>query len=252
MGLIGLIAAGFIWTFWYYPALPQHAQTILRTPAIPSITYTVIYSGLIATFLGLLFAILVPKRQHQVIALGAMMTLFAVIFGAERIREVMRKPDIIAGYMSSNQLVFTDIPTRGIQREEQQLNENGMLGNLPFLPAKEAIQVPISGDTAIQEQEIARGRVLVIQQCAACHSVTDQTAINIAGQELRLRSIAQLFTERGRTTAVDIEEYLGRLHSFPYMHPVVGTTEEKAAMARYLESFVQGTAPSQVEPQARR
>ncbi|MEM8530532.1 MAG: cytochrome ubiquinol oxidase subunit I [Chloroflexota bacterium] len=251
MGLVGLIVAGLIWTFWYYPVLPQHAQNILRTPAIPPITYTIIYGGLIATFLGLLFAIFVPKRQHQIIAIGAMLTLFTVIFGAERIREVMRKPDIIAGYMSSNQLVFTDIPERGVQSEERLLNEEGMLGNLPFLPANDAIQVPISGDIAIQ-QEIARGRMLVIQQCASCHSVTDQTAIEIAGQELRLRSVAYLLTDRDRRTQSEIEEYLERIGGFPYMHPVIGTQEEKAAMARYLEVFIQEPNSSETQPEARR
>lgn len=250
MGLAGLIVALGVWALWYYPALPDHAKIIMRTPAIPAITYQVIVGGLALTFAGLLFAFFAPRRQHQIVALGAMIVLFAAIFGAERTREVMRKPDIIAGYMSSNQLLFNDIPARGIQREEQQLNEQGMLGNLPFLLPPEAISVASQGP--LTDQQAAVGRVLVIQQCSACHSVSDQTSIVIADQRLTLRSLAWLLQRRGMTTAPKIEEYINSIQGFPYMHPVVGRPEERAAMARYLEFLIsQQSAPS-TQAQAQR
>ena len=191
-----------------------------------------------------------PRRQHQIIALGAMLVLFAAIFGAERTREVIRKPDIIAGYMSSNQLVFNDIPARGVQREEQQLNETGMLGSLPFLPRPEMISV---GATAgFPNHQVAMGRVLVIQQCAACHNVSNQTAITVFDQRLALRSLAQLLERRKMTTAPKIETYLKGIGAFPYMHPFVGTPEERAAMALYLEYFIQQQHAPQPQAQARR
>lgn len=250
MGLGGLIIALGIWFSWFYPALPDHAKTILRSPAIPPVTFTVIVGGLIATFLGLLFALAMPRRQHPIIALGAMLVLFAAIFGAERTREVIRKPDIIAGYMSSNQLVFNDIPARGIQSEEQPLNETGMLGSLPFLPRPEMISV---GATAgLPNHQVAMGRVLVIQQCAACHSVSNQTAITIFDQRVALRSLAQLLERRRMTTAPKIETYLKGIGAFPYMHPFVGTPEERAAMALYLEYLVQQQYAPQPQAQVRR
>ncbi|MGQ9480196.1 c-type cytochrome [Chloroflexus sp.] len=248
MGLGGLVVALGIWFFWYYPALPDHAKVILRSPAIPPITFTVITGGLIATFLGLLFALVMPKRQHQIVALGAMLVLFAAIFGAERSREVIRKPDIIAGYMSSNQLVFNDIPARGIRREEQQLNETGMLGSLPFLPRSEMISV--GATVGLPDHQIAMGRVLVIQQCAACHNVSNQTAITVF--RLALRSLAQLLERRKMTTAPQIETYLQGIGAFPYMHPFVGTPEERAAVALYLEYFIQQQQTPQLQAQARR
>jgi mono/diheme cytochrome c family protein len=250
MGLGGLVVALGIWFFWYYPALPDHAKTILRSPAIPPVTFTIIIGGLIATFLGLLFALAMPRRQHQIIALGAMLVLFAAIFGAERTREVIRKPDIIAGYMSSNQLVFNDIPARGVQREEQQLNETGMLGSLPFLPRPEMISV--GAPAGFPNHQVAMGRVLVIQQCAACHNVSNQTAITVFDQRLALRSLAQLLERRKMTTAPKIETYLKGIGAFPYMHPFVGTPEERAAMALYLEYFIQQQHAPQPQAQARR
>ncbi len=178
-----------------------------------------------------------------------MLVLFAAIFGAERTREVIRKPDIIAGYMSSNQLVFNDIPARSIQREEQQLNETGMLDSLPFLPRPEQISVAATGGVSHQ---VAMGRVLVIQQCAACHNVSNQTAITVFDQRLALRSLAQLLERRKMTTAPKIETYLKGIGAFPYMHPVVGTPEERAAMALYLEYFVQQQHAPQPQARARR
>ncbi len=251
MGLAGLIVALGIWFLWFEPVLPEHARIILRSRAIPPITYTVIAFGIIATFGGLIFALIMPRRQHQLIALGAMLVLFAAIFGAERTREVMRKPDIIAGYMSSNQLVFTDLPIRGIQREEQPLNERGIIGTLPFLPRPETITV-LPTNSGLPTRELVIGRTLVMQQCSACHSVSNQTAIEVFNQRLALRSLAVILSQRNLTTADKIESYFRAIGSFPYMHPVIGTDEERAMMARYLEYFVQQQLPPQSAAQSGR
>jgi len=139
MGLAGLIVGALIWQFWYYPMLPDHARQIMVSRAVPSITYTVILGGAALTALGLLLNLLYPRHQRKFVAVGAMGVLFMAIFGAERVREVMRKPDIIAGYMSSNQLVIANIPARGVRSEEARLGQQGLTGQLPFIvPAKEA------------------------------------------------------------------------------------------------------------------
>lgn len=243
MGLGGLAVALAIFVFWFYPVLPEHAKIIMRTRAIPPITYTVILGGIAATFAGLLFAWRFPQRQQRLIALGALFVLFAAIFGAERTREVLRKPDIIAGYMSSNQLVFNDLPARSIQSEEQRLNETGMLGSLPFLPRPDQIVLP--ANSGLPNQTIAVGRTLVMQQCASCHNVSQQTALIGFNQRLALRSLADLLYLRRATTADLIKSRIRAIGGFQYMHPVVGTEEELSAMAQYLEYFVQQVHPSQ-------
>lgn len=48
--------------------------------------------------------------------------LFTTVFGAERTREILRKPDVVNGYISSNQLVFNGLPARGIESEEARLD----------------------------------------------------------------------------------------------------------------------------------
>lgn len=236
-GLLGLVGALNIFSFWYYPALPEHARLILGTPAIPPITFSVIYGGLILTLLGLISALAAPQLQRPIIALGAMVVLFAAIFGAERTREVLRKPDIIYGYMSSNQLIMVDLPAQGIRREEEPLKAKGMIGHLPFLQTPKTSTAiglqPVSADPTLE-----KGRLLTVQQCAACHSVSPQTSLRLGDARLELRSVARLLEARGQTTREGITNYLNAIGGFPYMHPFIGTETEHQAMAQYLEWLV--------------
>ncbi|HRE27982.1 MAG TPA: hypothetical protein PK954_15185, partial [Anaerolineales bacterium] len=133
IGLIGLVVGVGIWFLWYQPTLPAHARSIMSSRAIVPITYPLIITGVVAAAATLTFSYFRPQLQRRWIALTFMVLLQAAIFGAERVREVIRKPDIISGYISSNQLLFADLPARGVEREEQRLKEIRMLGNLLFL-----------------------------------------------------------------------------------------------------------------------
>ncbi|HRE29961.1 MAG TPA: hypothetical protein PK954_25190 [Anaerolineales bacterium] len=72
-----------------------------------------------------------------------------------------------------------------------------------------------------------------------------QTQIRFADQHLVLRSLADLFVLRQRTTAADIDAYIKGIQGFPYMHEMVGTDAERAAMAAYLEDFIKQTYTNQ-------
>ena len=243
-GLIGLAAGVLIWLLWFEPSLPVHAKAILPSRAIPQPTFPIIYFGLIATLAGLLFAYFMPHKQHRLMAIGAMVVIFGAIFGAERTREVLRKPDIIFGYMSSNQLLFNDIPVRNIESEEARLSKTGMLGNLPFVPKVDnAIGIASEKTFGYADPEVIAGRMLAIQQCGSCHSVSKQTSIEVASVALDLRSLAKLLKTRNLTTAERIDNYIKSIGAFPYMHPFVGSDAERRALARYLEVFVQSTYP---------
>jgi cytochrome d ubiquinol oxidase subunit I len=243
-GLIGLVIGILVWLLWFEPSLPIRAKAILPSRAIPQPTFPIIYFGIIATLVGLLFAYFKPHRQHRLIAIGAMVVLFGAIFGAERTREVLRKPDIIFGYMSSNQLLFNDIVARGIKSEEARLSKIGMLGNLPFVPKAESLANASSlSSFSYADPEVVAGRTLAIQQCGSCHSVSKQTSIEVAGVAFDLRSLARLLKTRNLTTAERIDNYIKSIGAFPYMHPFVGTDAERRALARYLEAFVHSTYP---------
>lgn len=240
-GLVGLAAGLTVARFWYYEALPAHAKTVLRSVALPPITLQVVYGGLIVTAMALVFAAWRPKLQTRTGSLALFMVLFAAIFGAERSRETMRKPDVISGYMASNNLVFVAHEARGVPSEERQLNERGVLGNLPFVASAESLTA--AAEARGTEPEVEMGRVLVLQQCSACHSVSNQTALNVGGHRLALRSQAELLIKRNMTSAEMIAPYLTQLGQLPYMHQVIGTPEEIDAIAAYLEHEIDGLRP---------
>ena len=230
-GLLGLVLSGITIQYWFLPAVPESARALLQTPAVPSITFTLIAICAIVVVAYYLQAIAWPKVQHWALAVGALAVLFSGVFGLERVRELLRKPDIVAGYLSSNQIVIQDMPARGIKAEEEALNQTGTLDNLPFL--------------ADSGSPMENGRRLVTQQCSSCHTTSTQTTIKVGQNGLALRSVARLFQERNMTSPQQIETYLGALGGFPYMHPVIGTQEEKAAMAIYLADLVAEFYPSQ-------
>lgn len=247
VGLLGMAGGIFFYLSWYHPNLPEHAKIILESRAIPAPTFPIIYIGLIATFFALLFAWTLPNHFHRPLAVLGMFVLYLAIFGAERVREVLRKPDIIAGYLSSNQLVMREVPALGIQKEPEkyQIAERGMIGNLPFLPQESpkpkigAAAMPIN----YYSPEIAQGRLLAVQQCGSCHSVSPQTMAHIGSIRLALRPLSQLLHERGRHTAEAIDQYIQSIGAFPYMHPFQGTEAERKALAKYLEALVQSVYP---------
>ncbi|MFV0307242.1 MAG: c-type cytochrome [Desertimonas sp.] len=244
IGLGGLAAAMFVGRFWYWDNLTDHARDVLGSVAMPAITYQVIFGAVAVMFVGLLYAAVDPGRMTTFAALGLFVVLYTGIFGAERTREILRKPDIISGYMSSNGLVFDAMEARGVPDEEAPLNEHGMLGGLPFIP--ELVDIDVTG-TEYPTAEVAAGRVLVTQQCASCHSVSDQTALPVFGNDLALRPLDELFPDRMRTTdAAGIELILGSLGGYSFMHEVVGTEEDHAAMAAYLEWLVAQDHPPAV------
>lgn len=231
IGMGGLAVSMAIGRFWYHHNLSPHAKEVLTSRAVPAITYDIVFGGVLIVFVFLLVAAIAPSRQTTLGGLAMFSILFVAVFGAERTREIMRKPDVINGYMSSNGLVFQDMPF-GVANEEAALSANGMMGNLPFVPALESIDVTGADYPTVQ---IAAGHNLVAQQCASCHSISDQTVIDIGGTQLALRQQSRLFGLRlNLRTAEGIRGYLDAIGSFPYMHEVVGDEEDLLAMAAYL------------------
>ena len=235
-GLVGMAISLTITRFWYFENLSAHARTVLSSRAVPSVTFTIIFAMLVLVAAYLLFAGWQPALQTRLGSLTLLTMLFVGIFAAERTREVMRKPDVVSGYISSNQLIFNGLPAKGIPDEESSLNERGVLGNLPFVPS--ADQIDITG-SKYPTKQIAIGRTLVAQECSSCHSVSSQTSITLLGKDLRLRSQAQILSSRSLTAKSAIVGYMPTIGTFPYMHAVVGTPEEIEAMAAYLEWQVQ-------------
>jgi mono/diheme cytochrome c family protein len=259
-GLGGVITATLIGVFWYFPAIPEANRALLDTVAYPAVTTTAIVAGLIAVAIGLGMAALVPRLHTRIGSLALFFMAFTAIFAAERTRELLRKPDVINGYMAANQLIYDPLEARGIESEEALVNAEGAQSGLPFLAAVAAQSELASADGealvtsdgelaagAQQAQDDAAtvdakyqlGHMLAVQECSACHSVSDQTVIKLGDTQLALRQQSRLLVTRGLTEAETIATFLEGLDGYLYMHAFVGTDEEREALAYYLASVVE-------------
>ncbi|WP_243028973.1 hypothetical protein [Thermus albus] len=243
VGLVGLVAGVALILLWYVPQLPEHAKTLLGIPQVvqPIFFYKMIL-GVVVTAIVLGLAFLAPKAvSRPAVGYLALAIAFLGLFGAERTREAIRKPDVVLGYMASNQIIRVDLKlgNREIRSEAPLLDQEGVLKRLPFAVTKGAALAGPAGGV----DPVETGRALVLLQCSSCHTVSQNTAF-LGGT----RNLAALLKRRGMTEASGIEAYLNAIGGFPYMHPVVGTPEERGYMAQYLARFVQEMYPQAANP----
>ena len=237
IGLVGMAGALLVGRYWYWANVPARSKALLSTNAFPAVTVDLLIGGGILTAAFLLLASWKPQLQSKLGAMALFIVMFSTVFGAERTREILRKPDVVNGYMSSNQLTFTGLPARGIESEEAKLNRDGVLGSLPFLPAADDIDSGPSPEYADHRVEV--GRQIAIFECSGCHSVSDQTVIHLGDNQLALRQQSALLRKISANDEVSIRAILDNLGAYPFMHAFVGTDEEKDALAAYLAATVE-------------
>lgn len=111
-GLVGLtiMAPSF---YWFYQTIPANvittALSAMPTP-VAALTGSYWNAGILAVLL-VVFGLLIPKRNHIIVAvvlLGVGMSYFAEF---EWFRESLRKPYIVHGYMYGNGLEIAHTPT---------------------------------------------------------------------------------------------------------------------------------------------
>ena len=122
----------------------------------------------------------------------------------ERVREFVRKPYVITGYLYANGIKVSDRAT---------LDRDGVLAHARYVP-----QYPrgIEGDRL-------RGQAIYRLECASCHTIN-----GLNGLQAKVKN----WDEAAIVGFIGIQE---RVH--PFMPPFVGTEAEKKALARYLRSF---------------
>ena len=125
----------------------------------------------------------------------------------ERVREFVRKPFIIYGYMYANGVRVMDVPV---------LNRDGFL--------KRAAFVPDELKTVTEANKLQTGKLLYEMECRYCHTVDGVNAIKAR--------------VKGWDEAA-IYHRIGSLNSpaTPFMPPFAGTDDERHALAAYLASL---------------
>lgn len=199
---------------WYYQQFPQAAKDLF---AIGAITRQLAGNPVLAWYLtgglvilaavgaGLLY--LQPKRAPLVAALILMIGSMGLIGEFERVREFVRKPYIIYGYMYANGVRVIDVPL---------LNRDGFLKHAAFVPEEYRVVTP--------QNQLKAGEYLYQMQCRYCHTINGVNAM------------------KDRVRGLDenaLYHRIGALNSpaTPFMPPFTGTDAERKAIAAWLATL---------------
>jgi mono/diheme cytochrome c family protein len=207
---------------WYLAVVPSRFKTLA--------VYSVLTSHLsqrpevfwLANLLGLLvlaaFAASSLGRSRalaKVLAIPALLLMIGLVAEFERVREFIRGPYILPGYMYSNQVLLAE---EGLYREK------GLLDNSPWFA--------LAGKKG---DETAEGLYIFKQNCSVCHTIGG------------INSIADRV--RGRTRD-GIEVILNHTQEMvPFMAPFSGTDEERRTLAGFL--FKLGNGDIKLGPSSR-
>ncbi|MBN1153382.1 cytochrome C [candidate division KSB1 bacterium] len=197
---LGLVIFGA----WYLFSIPKHISTItfnFNPQTIPFV-YTLLISSILI-FIGGIAALLKAKQSTQ-----KMLTFVLVIIGLawmggfEYVREIARKPYVINDFMFSTSVLKSDV---------DQINQTGLLKYAKWSKIKEIND----------ENRIEAGSELFRLQCSGCHT------INGIRNDIIPRT--HMFTYMGMLAQLD-----GQGKVLKYMPRVLGTEEEKKALAAYI------------------
>ncbi len=262
---------------WWEAALPATTRRLFlgAEPLLEKLAVTrsfTLWAMAVTLLLALVFLVGLPRLVRVVLAACVAAAAFASFAGYERLREGVRKPFLIHGYMFSNGLLVERI---------DQIDREGVLahsgwaslqaGDDPVSMGRQVFRVECSschtldGYQAIREalpafeemRAVAAGDGTVYHgQCLACHRDTtaeemreslptpaemdadpemiqDLTAGVITGTLEQLREMGSFYAATGGRAPVDASDL-----SHPYMPPFVGTDEELEALATYLATLL--------------
>ena len=196
---------------WYNSVIPETSREIVGggIAAIETTARYGMYAALALLVLVVFGPLLRPKHFSFGQALVLLVLASVALFAAERVREAVRKPYILYGYMYAN----------GVRVEDyERVEQAGVLASSKWMSAQ----------TIDQANELRLGRELFRAQCMSCHTVGGYQDIvpHLAGR-----------------TADDLDVILMDLSSFRgYMPPFAGNDQERLTLARWLMTLPQPDA----------
>ncbi len=221
-GLGGLLLGGLC-GYWWLKKLPSEAQDLLFGGTLPYLATLLKVAAICGGIVGLyflVFGIALPKFNNVPLAILTLIVLFLGILSGEGLREGLRRPYVINGFMYAHQVVGADLPAKGIKSEVELLNERGYLSRLGYLPP--------TLRTITEKNRVVVGRILVAHECANCHALSPKG----------IRSLPRLLKGLGMEDPEDLAGFLEGLDGYSFMPPFVGTEEERLAAGAYLSTLV--------------
>jgi len=164
---------------------------------------------------GAIWALAAPKRFPMAAAVIVFLAAFVTMWSFEFIRESIRKPYVIHGYMYSNSILARP-DALGSGLDIASIRKNGLLSSARWSRFAEVTE----------GNELEAGREIFRLECQSCHTVE------------HYRSLRRLIRVRGW----DEEALFTRIASLDKMTsgampPFAGTDAERRALARFLSSL---------------
>lgn len=213
-------------TLWYLAVVPEGPRMlVLGGAAAVSIMFLL---SLAVSFVIFAVVVLGPLKSPQAASTALAATLLAAGLiatgGTEWVREGIRKPYTIYGYLYSNGVFVW---------QQQRLSEQGILASARFAVPGVREAPAATGRTAGAELALARGQEVFRLQCSSCH---------VLGGYNDIRPLVKGWTE----AYIDFQlSHLNMLKA--YMPPFFGTAEERRALARWLATLNPPAGSSQAE-----
>lgn len=208
-------------SIWYYQVVPVYMMANLPI-AITTQAYTEWNTSLKwLLILGVLFVAWIlragikrPGEIHGMQYFTASLVLFLMLGQFERVREFVRKPFIIGGYMYANGIRVDEYPL---------LQRDGILQHALYTSVRN-----INADNQVQA-----GREVFGLTCTRCHTVRGVNSIR--------EQLVNMYGSKTWNPAV-IEAYVENMHGARYyMPPFPGNKAELKALSAYLASLQRGS-----------
>ena len=203
---------------WYIRAVPDamanNLAVALLTQALEGWANTAIrvLMGACLVITGIaLWAARWPKSLRPPVLVTPAILAIVLLGTFERVREFVRKPYAIAGYLYSNGLRVDDYPL---------LQRDGILTHATYTTVRRVTP----------DNQIAAGREVFNLACTRCHTVDGVNGIRDV--------LARMYGDDSAWNSEAIVGYVGAMHEIrPFMPPFPGNEAEKRALAAFLVSL---------------
>ncbi len=199
--------------WWYFSVVPSSFKTFAlysiltsRLSQTPNMFWLINGLGAAVLVIYAVVSVSGSKRLARLLVIPAILVAFGFIGEYERIREFIRGPYLMPGYMYANQVLL---------KEKPYYDRRGMLDNDYWYLV-----------TAPEDTMENRGAYLFGRNCSMCHTIGG------------LNDIRERVA--GRTTD-GIFAIIGHAHEMiPFMPPFSGRREERQEMAQFLHDLASG------------
>jgi mono/diheme cytochrome c family protein len=209
---------------WYFTVAPSafkthslYAVMTSRLSQQPDLFWQINLGGAVALLIFCLLALGRSVISTRLLVVPALVVAMLFVAQFERIREFIRGPYLMPGYMYANQVLLEETPL---------FIKEGMLPRSYWYNA------------TAKADPLARGAYLFAQNCTACHTIG---GINSIVDRVQGRSVDGIYVILGHTQEM-----------VPFMPPFSGTDQERRTMADFLFGLADGSikpgVPSRFTP----